>query len=61
MVKKSSVKNKTEQTSYDFDVDVVKKTLKSCYDFFLVSNLLTKTQYLIEIEKAMAELDKVKR
>ena len=52
---------KVETNPIDVDFKVIEKALKSCYDYFLVSNNLNKMIFITEIEKAMAELKKLER
>jgi len=66
MVKKKTEKvetkeEKVETNPIDVDFKVIEKALKSCYDYFLVSNNLNKMIFITEIEKAMAELKKLER
>lgn len=62
MAKKSKKQVKEEpviEPKIDVNVDVIKKALKSCYDYFLVSNHLAKIEYINEIEQALEELKKL--
>lgn len=64
MAKKSKKQVKEEpviESRTDVDVDVIRKALKSCYDYFLISNCLSKIEYINEIEQAFKELEKLEQ